>query len=138
MNKISVALLIFGVSCLSANVNAGGKRAFKRELALEHFNKIDVNQNETIDRSELNIFVDQMFTAIDVNGDGEATKDEIKSHRENRRFSMLDKDNDGYVSKDELSNKRSWMRQRMFSKADSNDDGLLSKEELAELKKKHH
>jgi len=138
MNKIGVALLIFGVSCLSANVNASGKEEFKRELALEHFNKIDVNQSETIDRSELNIFFDQMFTAIDVNGDGEATKDEIKSHMKNMKFSMLDKDNDGYISKDELKAKNFWKHKRMFSKADSNDDGLLSKEEHTALKKKHH
>lgn len=138
MNKISVALLIFGVSCLSANVNAGGKGEFKRELALEYFNKIDVNQSKTIDRSELNIFFDQKFTAIDVNGDGEATKDEIKSHMKNMKFSMLDKDNDGYISKDELKAKSSWKYNRLFSKADSNDDGLLSKEELSQLKKKHH
>jgi Ca2+-binding EF-hand superfamily protein len=142
MNKINVIFLISGVFFLSANVNAGGKGEFKRELALEHFNKIDVNQSETIDRSELSIFVDQMFTAIDTNGDGEATKDEIKSHRENMKFSMkfsmLDKDNDGYISEDEMKAKSAWKRKRMFSKADSNDDGLLSKEELVELKKKHH
>ena len=138
MNKISVAFLIFGASWLSANANAGGAGEFKHELALEYFNKIDVNQSETIDRYELNMFVDQMFTAIDTNGDGEATTDEIKSHRKNMKFSMLDENNDGYISGDELKAKGTWKHRRIFSIADSNDDGLLSKEELAELKKKRH
>ena len=98
-----MAFLIFGASWLSLNANAGEIGEFKRELALEHFNKIDVNQSETINRSELSILVDQMFTAIDTNGDGEAAKDEIKSHRKNMKFSMIDKDNDGLLSKEELA-----------------------------------
>lgn len=72
---------------------------------------------------------DQMFKAVDANGDGRITAAEQDAHRA-ARFKTLDANGDGVVSADEyLASHRAKMDERMrghFAKLDADGDGRLS------------
>ena len=77
---------------------------------------------------------DHMFEMLDLNKDGEITREEAESARE-ARFQAADTNGDGLLSRDEMTaarEARSAERQeRRFVKLDTNEDGFLSPEEIA-------
>jgi Ca2+-binding EF-hand superfamily protein len=78
---------------------------------------------------------DQMFERLDLNKDGEITREEAEGARE-ARFAETDTDGDGLLSPAEMTAARearaAERQQRRFEKLDTNKDGLLSQEEMAE------
>ncbi|MCR9240391.1 MAG: EF-hand domain-containing protein [Rhodobiaceae bacterium] len=77
---------------------------------------------------------DRMFEMLDLNKDGEITREEAESAGE-ARFQAADTNGDGLLSREEMTaarEARSAERQeRRFAKLDTNEDGLLSPEEMA-------
>lgn len=77
------------------------------------------------------------FSALDANGDGIITKDDL-AVRDEARFKSIDADGNGSVTQDELAAhaeakraKREKARQeRMMKRLDANEDGVLSAEEM--------
>ncbi len=76
--------------------------------------------------------------AVDVNQDGNVTKDEIAAHRADK-FSSADTNGDNLVSADEFEafaeaereRKREARQSRRFAKMDTDGDGMISAEEHA-------
>ena len=63
--------------------------------------------------------------ALDADGDGALTKDELLAHNR-ARFDRLDTDGDGMISPDEFGGRLV----AMFTRMDADNDGLLSGDEL--------
>jgi len=91
---------------------------------------------------------EEMFSMMDLDGDGYITSEELSSFQENRqrqktrsgrksRMLRLDTDEDGLISRNEFKGP-----EEDFTSIDSNGDGFLSQEELLESRghrgKKHH
>lgn len=107
--------------------------------------KADTNNDGVVDRAEFDAQGAERFKAIDVNGDGFATQDEMKAFHEAQRakfeagkgdmaakfMKRLDKDNDGKISAAE------WPKdgRLKFEKADANSDGFVTAEEMAQAHK---
>jgi Ca2+-binding EF-hand superfamily protein len=81
---------------------------------------------------------DRMFERLDLNKDGEITREEAEGARE-ARFAETDTDGDGLISPAEMTAAReakaAERQQRRFEKLDTNKDGLLSQEEMAESRR---
>lgn len=76
-----------------------------------------------------------LFDAMDANGDGQITRDEMASQRM-ARFEDADADGDGALSFEELEAEARTRAtdhvERMMERLDSNEDGKLTPAELAE------
>lgn len=78
------------------------------------------------------------FEEVDINGDGQITKEEMAEHRA-ARFSQADTDGDGMLSRDEMlaraeeqqAKRRGKMIDKMISRNDADGDGALTMEEMA-------
>jgi Ca2+-binding EF-hand superfamily protein len=78
------------------------------------------------------------FAAIDSDGDGKITRDELAAHRA-ARLAAMDTDKDGKLSEAELrahvmeraGERAEAMAARMIERLDSDGDGLVSAEEMA-------
>ncbi len=77
---------------------------------------------------------DRLFEMLDLNEDGEITREEAENARE-ARFEAADTNGDGLLSPEEMTAARearaAERQQRHFAKLDTNEDGLLSQEEMA-------
>lgn len=77
------------------------------------------------------------FEALDADGDGQVTRDEMQAAAK-ARFASVDTDGDGALSRDELlasSTARAEKRvERMMQRLDTNGDGVLSAEERPGLR----
>ncbi len=77
---------------------------------------------------------ERMFEMLDLNKDGEITREEAEKARE-ARFQSADSNGDGLLSPEEMTAARETRsaerQQRRFAKLDTNEDGLLSPEEMA-------
>lgn len=75
------------------------------------------------------------FDAMDANGDGEISRDEMAGLRA-ARFEQTDANGDGALSLEELEAearaRAATHAERMMARLDANEDGKLSPEELAE------
>lgn len=76
----------------------------------------------------------QMFKALDADGDGAVSKEEFQAGHKDRpgMFTMLDADGDGAVSQEEFVNRREARRQARFKTLDRDSDGKLTQEEYSE------
>ncbi|MEM6887063.1 MAG: calcium-binding protein [Pseudomonadota bacterium] len=74
------------------------------------------------------------FEALDTNGDGQITQQEMSATRD-ARFSDVDTDGDGLLSLEELeaqgAARAKTRAERMMERLDANADGALSSDELA-------
>ncbi|MCT4558285.1 MAG: EF-hand domain-containing protein [Pelagimonas sp.] len=81
-----------------------------------------------------------MFEQMDLNNDGQITKEEMAQAKE-KRFTDADADGDGFLTREELTaqaEKRNADRMtqridRMMSHVDANEDGKISKDEAANM-----
>lgn len=78
-----------------------------------------------------------VFEALDLDGDGMLTPEEMAGARE-ARFAGADSNGDGVLDRDELmargSERMARGIDRMLERADADGDGALSAEELAEMR----
>jgi Ca2+-binding EF-hand superfamily protein len=107
--------------------------------------KADTNKDGSIDRAEFDAQGAERFKAIDANGDGSITSDEMKAFHEARRakfeaakgdmggkfLKRFDKDNDGKISAAEWPTEG----RLTFEKADANSDGFVTADEMAKAHK---
>ncbi|MBI2256669.1 MAG: hypothetical protein HYU58_18755 [Proteobacteria bacterium] len=107
----------------------------------------DTNKDGAIDRTEFDAQGAARFKAIDANGDGFASADELKAFHEAQRakfeaqkgdmaakmIKRFDKDGDGKLSEAEWPGKG----HMNFADADANKDGAVTTEEMAALRKAH-
>ena len=111
------------------------------------FQNFDIDGNGVVTEAEFTTTQQEMFAAIDTNGDGGITKDEMVSHAEARvaasgktppagmlekrvskRFEKMDANGDGAVQMGE--------QQRVeFADIDANGDGSLTEDEFAAMRK---
>lgn len=107
--------------------------------------KADTNKDGVIDRAEFDAQGAAHFKAVDANGDGFVTPDEMKAFHDAQRakfeaakgdmgakfLKRFDKDNDGKISAAE------WPKdgRLKFEKADANSDGFVTGEEMAQAHK---
>lgn len=107
--------------------------------------KADTNKDGAIDRAEFDAQGAERFKAIDANGDGFVTSEEMKAFHEAQRakfeaakgdmgakfLKRFDKDNDGKISAAE------WPKdgRLKFEKADANIDGFVTGDEMAQAHK---
>lgn len=74
----------------------------------------------------------KMFDALDANGDGQLTQQELSNMHEamsRMRFDGADADNDGEIAKQEFLDNAQKRAERMFDHMDANDDGVLDADE---------
>lgn len=76
----------------------------------------------------------QMFKALDTDGDGAVSQQEFLAGHQNRpgMFAMLDADEDGAISQEEFVNRREARRQARFKALDTDSDGRLTQQEYEE------
>lgn len=73
-----------------------------------------------------------MFSALDADGNGELSQQELSNMREamaKMRFEAADTDSDGQIDKDEFMAKAEERAERMFKHMDENGDGTLDADE---------
>lgn len=101
-----------------------------------NFDRVDVNHDGSITRTEAETARAAMFDRADLNNDGIISADEREAvaeriaQRGERRVLRADSNHDGAISRDEF------MRQpfRGFDRLDRNHDGVLSADETAALR----
>jgi hypothetical protein len=82
---------------------------------------LDKNGDEIVSKAEFDAFADFAFEAIDTDGDGALSPDEVDDHLAGDAFKMLDDDGDGRVSQSEFKSELN----EDFSDADKDGDGQL-------------
>lgn len=100
----------------------------ERHRGAQLLKALDADGNHAITRDEIASAASARFAAIDVNRDGQATVEEIRSYRERlraerqaARLARIDSDGNGRISEAEFVAKRLERMQRL----DRNDDGVL-------------
>lgn len=131
------------------------------------FGMADTDKSGDVTKDEFRAAAEARFTAMDKDGDGFITKEEMAAaHTEMRtrfearrgdpaeRFAAMDADGDGKVTLEEmkqaaekrmaergkeggLSERHAAGMAKFFEKADANNDGVLTLEEMQAVKKKH-
>ena len=86
----------------------------------DKFAMIDTDGNGSISEEEFNVFVAAKAAKIDVNEDGEITKDECE------HFDELNTDGDDVISDEELEAGHKMMHEKI----DTDQNGEISKEEM--------
>lgn len=124
----------------------------------------DADKSGDVSKAEFRAAAETRFAAMDQNGDGFVTKEEMEAahaemrarfeERRTERFAALDADGDGKVSleemnqaaekraaergKDGLPERHAARMSKFFEKADADGDGALTAEELQAAKSKKH
>jgi Ca2+-binding EF-hand superfamily protein len=107
-----------------------------RSRRAEHMTRLyDTNGDGMITLGEINADQARMFTALDVDGDGSMSVDEIKRRgrslqifRTTTLFDLLDTNGDGKLSVAEIQAPS----KRWFNRYDKNANGVLEADELPE------
>lgn len=149
-------LLVTGVCLVTGGATLGGdekpkrprERAKKAPDAAKGFDparffeKLDKNNDGSLDRDEVPGPVKQRFERIDADGNGKISREEFakvaarlagqfggRPQRDGGApdvlFRLLDADKDGKLTKDELQNAT-----RLLEKLDRNKDGMIDRDEL--------
>lgn len=155
----SLMATIVSTSSLAATASPSGANSEK--AVKKHMEKRDVNKDGVISQAEFLAHASASFAKIDVDGDGEITKDEakiahmkMKKKRKNKaikksvkrkisKISLLkdefDANEDGELSSEEFQTAVQTRVAKMnenFVKTDSNGDGFITGEEMEVLAEK--
>jgi len=107
MTKLTMTALLLSISFASTGAYAGmdgkhhGGQGYKNKGHMQ-FSLMDSNDDGSLSKEELLSFHDQRFTLIDVDANGLVTKEEIKTHRQKKRFMRMDSNDDGVISEEEM------------------------------------
>lgn len=110
------------------------------------FKSMDTDSNGTVNATEFKHYVqsrreqrkEQHYLKVDLNKDGQISKDEFMTAKQNHaesKFKKMDKNNDGLISSDEFkrcNNKRGFKKhhgKNIFMKLDTDGDGSVTKAE---------
>ncbi|MEM1350844.1 MAG: EF-hand domain-containing protein [Pseudomonadota bacterium] len=98
--------------------------AIAQNVALDdsHLNMLDKDGDGAVSKAEFDEFANFAFEAIDDNGDGTLSPDEVDDHVTGDAFGMLDDDEDGSVSASEFASQMD----EDFESADRDGDGVLN------------
>ncbi|AMO71831.1 hypothetical protein AZE99_08190 [Sphingorhabdus sp. M41] len=97
--------------------------------------RADTNADGAISRAELTASLNTRFAKMDVNGDGQLSKEDREARRADRsakrgeRFAKADTNGDGELTQAEMEAARSARRAERFARADKDGNGKLSQEE---------
>jgi len=124
MRAISALVVAAGIAFAAVPVRADD--AAKKSDPRTAFAESDLNHDGSVDRSEFQARMVEIFYFADVNKDGFLDPTELKRLAFPEDFTDDDKDHDGRVTMREFLR----VRIRDFDAADTNDDGELSLEEV--------
>lgn len=133
ISLLVLALGLFAATPLMAGERGEGHGHGKRGgPARAMFNKLDTDGDGQISIAEATRNAAERTRAIDANGDGVITVQEVQAHREKlraeraaARFAKLDSNGDGVVSAAEFTEAQT----RKLKALDANGDGVVSAEE---------
>lgn len=145
MASVLALAMVAGAAQAQDGAPAAGKPAFEGLIS-----RLDTDGDGQISRAEFEAPRLARLKAMDPNGDGVVTLEEMKAYAveqatkraeamADRRFKMLDVDGDGKVTAAEalIAQERRGRHGAMdFERLDKNKDGLISAEELAQAKPK--
>ncbi|MXZ49366.1 MAG: hypothetical protein F4073_05235 [Rhodobacteraceae bacterium] len=106
------------------------------------FNELDTDNDGMITAEDIQVYHEERFKNIDLNGDGLISEEEWLSNlddqiserrksRISRMFDKIDNNDDGMISSDEMPAKRMDF-DRMLKKLDRDGDGAISEDEFNE------
>ena len=104
--------------------------------------RADSNGDGVISRAELTKSLEARFTKMDVNGDGQLSKEDRDAKRADRsakrgeQFAKADANGDGELSQTEMEAARAERKASKFARADKDGNGKLSQEEAQSMKGK--
>lgn len=121
-----ILFTLLGVAALG--VAGAGLAQHGRGRGMHELKTLDTDGDRALSRAEIEAGASARFAAIDANHDGQATVEEIRAYREQRRaerqaarLARIDSDGDGRISEAEFVARRLEQLQRL----DRNDDGVL-------------
>lgn len=129
---------------LATGAGLGALFASAGVLANDHgkakgFEAMDVNGDGVVTAEEMAARHEAMIDAADQDGDGALSREEMQAHRQARRAEMRarrnpDKNGDGVVDRFEYDAAAG----ERFERMDKNGDGVLSEHEQKRRRGKHH
>jgi Ca2+-binding EF-hand superfamily protein len=130
---------VFGVVALLAAVVAEGHDCGSSPRGVQFgthlFDRLDLNADGRLTRTEAQLGHERLFDEMDVNGDGRLDDLEVgkggsalRARRFEARFEELDHNKNGRIETDEMA-----MPYHRFTRLDRNGDAGLSREELGAL-----
>lgn len=131
--KSVLAITAVALASAATVVMAHPEGQSQRGTRFERLRAADTNADGLLSRAEAAALprLAERFDAIDANGDGQVSFDELRGSRHKARgerfLKRLDADNDGKVSKTEALAKAT----ERFERVDANKDGFITADELA-------
>ena len=128
----ALALLLLPVVMVGCQA-AGGNAASAEAMTL--VNQGDVDQDDAVDRAELDAWIDRRFAEFDADADGEIDRDEYVASAPamaGRRvepaqiFDRRDANGDGRLTRDEFEAGP----EMLFARLDADGDGVLTRAEV--------
>ena len=74
----------------------------KSDIAPERFDAADTNDDDKVDRSEYDGFVEELVLVHDVDRDDRLSRSEVATARDPGKFDVIDTNKDGYVTAAEI------------------------------------
>lgn len=126
--SITVLAVVAGLVATTAQARDGSERMQER------FSQIDVNSDGQITPEEMQAQAIARFTAADTDGDGALTAQEMaaaaQGKRKERLLKRFDKDGDGSISGAELDAVGEGKMGKRFDRIDADNNGSVTLEEM--------
>lgn len=145
---IAIAVLIWPFAALAQEEEPPEGEALSRMERMQRgmdrmFDRFDNNGDGQIDQSDLEDTRAGNFAAVDTDGDGSISADELIQHQDARRLARverhlerMDRNGDGSVTEDEFGDRRQHARRgerssaaSLFERFDQDEDGVVTRDE---------
>lgn len=132
-----------GYAVAHNGADGGQKHGHMRGQMMQHMQTMmDIDGDGNITRDEITAHKTEFATEADTNKDGILSADEVLEAHQKRHMQMrmtrLDTNDDGQVTIEEFTKGDMGRIDRMFKKLDKDEDGILSSQELAKMKRGEH
>lgn len=121
VSSVTIAM-VFGLGSVSAQAKSGSSPV----------EKIDTDNDGTIDLNEIKASVESVFATLEKDADGTLDAKELRGKISGKGLKSADPDSDGTVSKDELMS----YVESLFKDVDTDNDGTIDAKELKSKKGK--